>query len=53
MPNNLTVTSPLTDLSEKEASDPVQWMKPGQQAFIQLSASLCDGPLLLYTHSPL
>ncbi len=43
------LTSPLTDLTKKEAPDPVQWTEPCQQALTQVKAALCGGPLL---HSP-
>ncbi len=49
VPNYSDLTSPLTDLTKKEAPDPVQWTELCQQAFTQVKAALCGGPLL---HSP-
>ncbi len=49
VPNYSDLTSPLTDLTKKEAPDPVQWTELCQQAFTQVKATLCGGPLL---HSP-
>ncbi len=49
IPNYSDLTSQLTDLTKKEVPDPVQWMEQCQQAFTQLKAALCSGPLL---HSP-
>lgn len=49
VPIFLDVISPLTELTKKGTSDPVQWMEPCQQAFTQLKAALC-GRLIL--HSP-
>lgn len=49
VPNYSDVTSPLTDLTKKGAPDPVQWTEQCQQAFTQIKAELCGGPLL---HSP-
>ncbi|KAI7808673.1 hypothetical protein IRJ41_011194 [Triplophysa rosa] len=49
VPNYSDLTSPLTDLTKKEAPDPVQWSEKCQQAFSQVKAALCGGPLL---HSP-
>ncbi len=49
IPNFSDLTSPLTDLTKKEAPDPVQWTEPCQQALTQVKAALCGGPLL---HSP-
>ncbi len=47
--NYSDLTSPLTDLTKKEFPDPVQWTELCQQAFTQVKAALCGGPLL---HSP-
>ncbi len=49
VPNFSDLTSPLTDLTEKEAPDPVQWTELCQQALTKVKAALCGGPLL---HSP-
>ncbi len=49
IPNYSDLTSPLTDLTKKEVPDPVQWTERCQQAFSQVKAALCGGPLL---HSP-
>ncbi len=49
IPNYSDLTSPLTDLTKKEVPDPVQWPELCQQAFTQVKAALCGGPLL---HSP-
>ncbi len=49
VPNYSDLTSPLTDLTKKEAPDPVQWTELCQQAFTQVKAALCGRPLL---HSP-
>ncbi len=49
IPNFSDLTSPLTDLTKKEAPDPVQWTEPCQQALTKVKAALCGGPLL---HSP-
>ncbi|XP_057201512.1 uncharacterized protein LOC130561305 [Triplophysa rosa] len=49
VPNYSELASPLTDLTKKEAPDPVQWTERCQQAFTQVKAALCGGPLL---HSP-
>ncbi len=49
VPNYSDLTSPLTDLTKKQAPDPVQWTELCQQAFTQVKAALCGGPLL---HSP-
>ncbi len=49
IPNYSELTSPLTDLTKKEAPDPVQWMELCQQALTKVKAALCGGPLL---HSP-
>ncbi|KAI2647892.1 Retrovirus-related Pol polyprotein [Labeo rohita] len=40
IPNYLDLTSSLTDLTKKEAPDPVQWTELCQQAFIQVKAAL-------------
>ncbi|KAL0172566.1 hypothetical protein M9458_032877, partial [Cirrhinus mrigala] len=47
--NYSDLTSSLTDLTKKEAPDPVQWTELCQQAFTHVKAALCGGPLL---HSP-
>ncbi len=49
VPNFSYLTSPLTDLTKKEAPDPVQWTELCQQALTKVKAALCGGPLL---HSP-
>ncbi len=49
VPNFSDLTSPLTDLTKKEAPDPVQWTELCQQALTKIKAALCGGPLL---HSP-
>ncbi len=49
VPNFSDLTSPLTDLTKKEAPDPVQWTELCQQALTKVKAALCSGPLL---HSP-
>ncbi|XP_067248999.1 NACHT, LRR and PYD domains-containing protein 3-like isoform X2 [Chanodichthys erythropterus] len=49
VPNYSDLTSPLTDLTKKDAPDTVQWTELCQQAFTQVKAALCGGPLL---HSP-
>ncbi len=49
IPNYSDLISPLTDLTKKEFPDPVQWTELCQQAFTQVKAALCGGPLL---HSP-
>ncbi len=49
VPNYSDLTSPLTDLTKKEAPDPVQWTELCQQAFTQVKAALCGG---LFLHSP-
>ncbi len=43
------VISPLPDLNQNGALDPVQWMEQCLRAFTQMKAALCGGPLL---HSP-
>ncbi len=40
VPNYSYLTSPLTDLTKKEALDPVQWMELSQQAFTQVNVLL-------------
>jgi len=42
------LTSPLTDLTRKGASDPVQWTQQCQVAFEKVKKALC-GELLLFT----
>ena len=42
------LTSPLTDLTRKGASDPVQWTEPCQRAFDRVKEALCR-ELLLFT----
>ncbi len=49
IPHYSELTSPLTDLTKKEVPDTVQWTERCQQAFTQVKAALCSGPLL---HSP-
>ncbi len=49
IPNYSELTSLLTDLTKKEAPDPVQWTELCQQAVTKVKAALCGGPLL---HSP-
>ncbi len=49
VPNFSDLTSPLTDLTKKEAPDPVQWTELCKQALTKVKAALCGGPLL---HSP-
>ncbi len=49
IPNYSELTSLLTDLTKKEAPDPVQWTELCQQAVSKIKAALCGGPLL---HSP-
>ncbi len=49
IPDYSELTSPLTDLTKKEVPDTVPWMERCQQAFTQVRAALCGGPLL---HSP-
>ncbi len=46
IPNYSDLTSLLTDLTKTEAPDPVQWTELCQQAFTQVKAALCGGPLL-------
>ncbi len=46
IPNYSDLTSPLTDLTKKEAPDPVQWMELCQQAITKVKAALCGRPLL-------
>ena len=43
------LTSPLTDLTRKGASDPVQWTEQCQTAFERAKKALCGEPLL---HKP-
>ncbi|KAK5862983.1 hypothetical protein PBY51_000047 [Eleginops maclovinus] len=40
------LTSPLTDLTRKGASDPVQWTEQCQLAFERVKKALCGKPLL-------
>ncbi len=49
IPDYSELTSPLTDLTKKEVPDTVPWTERCQQAFTQVKAALCGGPLL---HSP-
>ncbi len=49
IPDYSELTSPLTDLTKKEVPDTVPWTEQCQQAFTQVKAALCGGPLL---HSP-
>ncbi len=46
IPDYSELTSPLTDLTKKEVPDTVQWTERCQQAFTQVKAALCGGPLL-------
>ncbi len=46
VPNFSDLTSPLTDLTKKEAPNPVQWTEVCQQALTKVKAALCGGPLL-------
>uniref|UniRef100_A0A8C1LM62 Gypsy retrotransposon integrase-like protein 1 n=1 Tax=Cyprinus carpio TaxID=7962 RepID=A0A8C1LM62_CYPCA len=46
VPNFSDTASSLTDLTKKEAPDRVQWTEQCQQAFTQIKAALCGGPLL-------
>ena len=48
MPVFVELTSPLTDLTRKGASDPVQWTEPCQRAFERVKVALC-GQALLFT----
>ncbi|XP_067305995.1 uncharacterized protein [Pseudorasbora parva] len=41
VPKYLDLTSPLTDLTKKEAPDTVQWTESCQQAFTRVKAALC------------
>ncbi len=41
IPNFSDLTSPLTDLTKKEAPDPVQWTELCQQAITKVKAALC------------
>ncbi len=49
IPDYSELTSSLTDLTKKEVPDTVPWTEQCQQAFTQVKAALCGGPLL---HSP-
>ncbi len=49
VPNFSDLTTLLTDLTKKEAPDPLQWTELCQQALTKVKAALCGGPLL---HSP-
>ena len=40
------LTSPLTDLTRKGASDPVQWTELCQRAFERVKEAFCGEPLL-------
>ena len=48
IPGFAELTSPLTDLTRKGASDLVQWTEPCQRAFERVKEALC-GELLLFT----
>ncbi len=47
--NYSELTSPLTDLTKREAPDPVQWKELCQHALTKVKTALCGGPHL---HSP-
>jgi len=49
IPNYSELTSLLTDLTKKEAPDPVQWTELCQYALTRVKAALCGEPLL---HTP-
>jgi len=49
IPNFADLTSPLTDLTRKGASDPVQWTEQCQLVFEEVKQALCEEPLL---HTP-
>lgn len=40
------LTSSLTDLTQKGASDPVQWLEQCQLVFERVKKALCGEPLL-------
>ena len=44
------LTSPMTDLNRKGASDPVQWTEQCQMAFERFKRALCGVPLLHIPH---
>ena len=46
IPDFAGLTSPLTDLTRKGASDPVQWTEQCQQVFERVKQALCGEPLL-------
>ena len=49
IPNFANLAGPLTDLTRKGASDPVQWTEQCQLAFDKVKQALCGEPLL---HTP-
>ena len=49
IPNFAELTSPLTDLTRKGASDPVQWTEQCQESLERVKQALCGEPLL---HTP-
>ena len=49
IPNFAELTSPLTDLTQKGASDPVQWTEQCQESLERVKQALCGEPLL---HTP-
>ena len=49
IPNFAQLTSPLTDLTRKGASDPVQWTEQCQESLERVKQALCGEPLL---HTP-
>ncbi|XP_059210478.1 uncharacterized protein LOC131989303 [Centropristis striata] len=49
IPNFAELTSPLTDLTRKGASDPVQWTERCQVSLERVKQTLCGEPLL---HTP-
>ncbi len=46
IPNYSDLASPLTDLTKKEAPDPVQWTELCQEAVTKVKAALCGRSLL-------
>lgn len=46
IPTFVELTSPLTDLTRKGTSDPVQWTKQFQVVFVKVKKVLCGEPLL-------
>ena len=49
IPNFAELTSPLTDLTRKGASDPLQWTEQCQESLERVKQALCGEPLL---HTP-